>query len=180
MAILFATYDDMRRLGREPGAFEFSKSAASSENKTVFLSHSSKDGDLVPGAILVLENHGGRVYVDNRDPFLDENDCLAIAGQLRQRIRATRKFVLLATPISKGSIWMPWELGLADGMRGPTEIAIFPSAESWADQQWADREYLGLYRRIVYGDHESYSQKIWMVIDHRTRAAVELRDWLTS
>ena len=35
-----------------------------------FLSHSSKDDDLVIGATRVLENHGARVYVDEVDPVM--------------------------------------------------------------------------------------------------------------
>src|SRR3546814_16258851 len=45
------------------------KSAASSSlSGTTFLSHSSKDDDLVVGAIRVLEGHVARVYVDEIDP----------------------------------------------------------------------------------------------------------------
>ena len=86
---------------------------------------------------------------------------------------------MLATPRSKESHWIPWELGLGDGIHGSLEVALFPSAETWAEQEWSEREYLGLYRRIVYGDHASYpGEKIWMVIDHRTKEAVPLGDWL--
>ena len=155
--------------------------AHSLPGKTVFLSHSSKDNDLVPGAVLVLENHGGQVYVDNRDPSLPDSDCVAIAAHLRSVIKQTRKFVMLATPRSKDSKWIPWELGLGDGIHGAYEVALFPSAESWSEQAWAGQEYLGLYRRIVYGDHQSYPGKqIWMVYDHRTHPAVPLQDWLRA
>ena len=85
---------------------------------------------------------------------------------------------MLATPRSKDSRWIPWELGIGDGVHGPSKVALFPSAESALDFEWAEQEYLGLYRRILFGDHESYEQKIWMVIDHRTREAVALSRWL--
>jgi hypothetical protein len=75
---------------------------------------------------------------------------------------------------------MPWELGLSDGMRGEANVAILPAAESSYDLEWSKREYLGLYRRIMYGDFEGMTQKIWMVIDHRNYEAVPLNTWLSS
>lgn len=36
----------------------------------IFLSHSSKDDDLLTGAIHILENHGASVYIDKKDPEL--------------------------------------------------------------------------------------------------------------
>ena len=144
----------------------------------MFLSHASQDHDLVSGAILIIENHGGSVYVDDRDPSVAGSDVVSIAKHLRRIIKDTQKFVMLATPRSKDSKWIPWELGLSDGVHAPADVALFPSAETALDFEWAEREYLGLYRRILYGDHEGYEQKIWMVIDHRTREAVALSRWL--
>lgn len=48
------------------------------------------------------------------------------AQKLKQRINRSNKFVLLATPGSIRSIWIPWELGLADGVKGLNKIAILP------------------------------------------------------
>ena len=88
---------------------------------------------------------------------------------------------MLATPRTKDSKWIPWELGLGDGVHGDDDVALFPSAEETWDQEWANQEFLGLYRRIVYGDHTSYpGKRIWMVINHRNSAAVPLGDWLRS
>ena len=42
---------------------------------------------------------------------------------------------------------MPWELGVADGYKGLTKIALFPASDSSHEQAWASWEYLGLYRK---------------------------------
>src|SRR3546814_14082974 len=73
------------------------KSAASrSLSGTTFLSHSSKDDDLVVGAIRVLEGHGARVYVDESDPAMRPYTTEETVGPLTSRIRKNKTFVLLA------------------------------------------------------------------------------------
>lgn len=56
------------------------KSATSrAPSGATFLSHSSKDEDLVIGAIRVLEGHGATVYIDEIDPASKRGQETAIA-----------------------------------------------------------------------------------------------------
>lgn len=176
--LAFATFSELREWGRKERSTQLESHSHQIAGKTVFLSHSSQDNDLLAGAAQVLENHGGRVYVDVGDASLCTGDCTEIAERLRKRIGQTRRFVMLATPKSKDSLWIPWELGLADGIHGAPQVALFPSAETWHDMEWSKREYLGLYRRIVWGDYSESPDKIWMVIDHRNNEALPLEQWL--
>ncbi|ALL13165.1 toll/interleukin-1 receptor domain-containing protein [Caulobacter henricii] len=150
-----------------------------SEGST-FLSHSSKDEDLVVGATIVLENHGARVYTDEVDPEMPPYTTDETANLLKKRIQQTKKFVLLVTKNSKESKWVPWELGLADGYKGLSRIALFPSADSAHDTTWAESEYLGLYDRIVWGRMKDYREPLWMVLDHKANTATPLSNWLAA
>lgn len=145
-----------------------------------FLSHSSKDQDLVIGATRVLEGHGGRVYVDEIDPAMPPYTNDQTAALLKRRIAQARRFVLLASPNSKESRWVPWELGIADGEKGLSGIALFPAADSAYDQAWASWEYLGLYRRIVWGRMVGREKPLWMVSDEKRNTATILSDWLAG
>lgn len=145
---------------------------------TTFLSHSSKDEDLVVGAIRVLENHGATVYVDEKDPEMPPYTSDETAALLKTRISQTKRFVMLASKNSKESRWVPWELGYADGHKGLDRIALFPALDSTADKAWTSSEYLGLYRRIVWGNLNGYNDPLWMVWDHKSNTATRLRDWL--
>lgn len=174
----FATYSDLRKFGQEAGAARLLKEASTKEGKTVFLSHSSADNDLVPGAISILEGHGGKVYVDKKDPELPQLEIVEVANRLRSTVRVCRKFVLLVTPKSKDSKWIPWELGLGDGANHDVNVALFPSAETIFEQQWSEQEYLGLYQRIIWGDLVGESNYQWLVLDHRKNTATKLGDWL--
>jgi hypothetical protein len=147
---------------------------------STFLSHSSKDEDLVVGAIRVLEGHGGKVYVDEVDPEMPPYTNEETAALLKTRIHQTSRFVLLASKNSQQSRWVPWELGIADGHKGQDRIALFPASDTSHDKDWASWEYLGLYRRIVWGDLQGYKDRVWMVLDEKANTATELRRWLTG
>lgn len=143
-----------------------------------FLSHSSQDGEWLVGAIRVLEGHGATVYVDKKDPTLPPYTNKETAAGLKNRIHQSRKFVLLASNNSKDSRWVPWELGIADEHKGLRRIAIFPAVDSKDETAWTSWEYLGLYDRVVWGDLEGETGKVWMVKDGRENTAVTLSNWL--
>jgi hypothetical protein len=146
----------------------------------VFLSHSSHDHELVGGVAVVLENHGGHVYIDEHDPRITGDDFQKTAERLRSVVRACRKFVLFVTERSKDSKWIPWELGLGDGNNTGQNVALFPAAEKSYEQAWSEQEYLGLYRRIIWGNFTGEEKQQWLVLDHRANTAVPLRSWLTE
>jgi hypothetical protein len=88
--------------------------------------------------------------------------------------------VLLASANSKESRWVPWELGIADGEKGIDRIALFPASDDPYDQTWASWEYLGLYRRIVWGRMKGRTDPLWMVLDEKNNVGTPLRSWLTG
>lgn len=143
-----------------------------------FLSHSTKDAELVAGAIQLLEGHGAQVYIDKKDPQLPPYTNKATASGLKSRISDSDKFVLLASENSKDSRWVPWELGLADGYNGLERVAILPAVERPSEFAWTSWEYLGLYDRIVWGDLKGETDKVWMVLDARANTATKLSAWL--
>jgi hypothetical protein len=183
MAIEYLTRS--RSTGWKTGRQVLAKSLVEKAEKRLvtnatFLSHSSLDAELLPYAISILEEHGGEVYIDKKDSSLPPYTNRETAKALRSRISKSKKFILLASENSKDSRWVPWELGLADGNKKHSNVAIFPTVESQSDTKWTEREYLGAYDRIVYGDLSSYSSKVWMVLDQERNTATELRRWLAN
>lgn len=178
------TKSELRNFARKLNINEQASLRKSASSRTLsdatFLSHSSKDDDLVVGAIRVLEGHGARVYVDEIDPEMPPYTTEETAGLLKNRIRQTKRFVLLASKNSKDSRWVPWELGVADGYKGLPKIALFPASDGSDEQAWASWEYLGLYRRIVWGDLQGHQERVWMVLDEKRNTATELREWLAG
>jgi hypothetical protein len=154
------------------------KAQRADPTSATFLSHSSKDLELLPVVVHILESHGARVYIDKKDPELPPYTNRSTAQILRDRIRKADKFVLLASENSKDSRWVPWELGLGDGYRKPPNVAIFPAVEDSKRTLWTSAEYLGVYDQIVYGMHKEYSNSIWMVWNKEENTATELGSWL--
>lgn len=178
----FITSDELRSYGTRLADSERARIRMAARSRSphgaTFLSHSSKDKELVVGAIIVLENHGAQVYIDEVDPEMPPYTNTETANILKSRIRHSKKFVVLTSKNSKESRWVPWELGVADGYKSLQNIALFPSSDAPHDMSWANWEYLGLYHRIVWGMHQNYQKPIWMVLDQRSYTATELSVWL--
>ena len=148
------------------------------EGKSIFLSYSSKDRKYLSGVITLLENHGGSVYVDEGDTRLPRKPSKQTAAILRDTIQRLNRFVLFVTTNSKDSIWIPWELGLGDAYKSLSNVALLPTAETSYQQEWAEQEYLGLYRRIVWGQIKGEDKPCWIVYDHFANSAEKLSTWI--
>ncbi len=144
----------------------------------VFLSHSSDDEQYLPYVINFLETYGGSVYIDKKDNSLPTITNHDTAIKLKQRIQTINKFVLFATENSKNSKWIPWELGLADGIKDYSKIAIFPSVENSNEEKWADREYLGIYQKIARGSIQNGRGEDWIVLNTHENTVIYLDNWL--
>ncbi|GGH70166.1 hypothetical protein GCM10008014_54320 [Paenibacillus silvae] len=144
-----------------------------STSNTVFLSHRHDDEQEVKQAVGFLAQFGQRTYVDWLDHSMPSQTSSETAQKLKQRINRSNKFVLLATPGSIRSIWIPWELGLADGVKGLNKIAILPLVKN--EGTWDEREYYGIYNYI----EQSYDGN-WYVIKQGESRGVHLANWFES
>jgi len=151
-----------------------------STHGATFLSHSTKDDELVDGAILILRNHGAIVYLDKVDPEMPPYTNDETAETLKTRISQCNKFVLLASKNSKESHWVPWELGIADGEKGMGKIAVFPAVESPLDTNWTTWEYIGIYRKIIFANLEGFDKPLWIVWNKKENSGVALSIWLSK
>ena len=181
----YITLDELHKEGRkslyEADLLSFKNIIAKSEskeNKNVFLSHSSKDEDHLPYVINILENYGGKVYIDKLDKDLPNQTNHETGTKLKKRINDIDKFILFATKNSKDSKWMPWELGIADGIKDYSNIAILPSSENKYEEEWAEQEYLGIYMKVIKGSIAN-GPTDWIVVNLHTNKGHYLKDWLS-
>lgn len=153
--------------------YEMSEIKFSSVNKiNVFLSHKhTEDKSLIKAVKGFLNKNGADVYIDWQDENMSKVTNIETARRLKEAIRKSKKFVLLATPDSIESIWIPWELGLADQMKGDSNITLLPIVEDGTS--WDRREYYKLYSRIEKLDNE------WKVINASLSfTGIKLEEWL--
>lgn len=154
-------------------SFSLNESAKFFAKRTpVFLSHWHDDKEFVKEVIGFLAQFGQSVYIDWLDNQMPRTTNSTTAALLKQKINVSNKFIVLATPNSIESIWIPWELGIADGTKGLSNIAILPIVQY--SGTWKEREYYGIYNVI-----EERNSGQWVVTfpDGRSR---DLRNWLDN
>ena len=158
-------------------AHHFEKRASASTSD-VFLSHSSADKDALPQVIGFLKKHGAKIYIDKSDKELPQKTSAETGAKLKERIAQCPKFIVLVTANSKGSRWIPWELGVADEKKKLPNVAILPDVGNQSNADWPEQEYLGLYPRIVLERFTVQDPPVWMVLDHHNKTGTELGQWL--
>ena len=153
---------------------EYEKQLERSENRqsqpSAFLSYSHHDRKWAHGLSLYLEMVESDLYIDLRDDSLPREVGRKTARTLRRRISDRDKFILLATDRTSDSAWVPWELGLADGLKGHDNVVIFPlsSVTSFEGQ-----EYFDDYSRV-----ETSGMGLLVVVDPQHGSRQEFSHWL--
>lgn len=114
---------------------------------TVFLSHSHEDSDIVVEIINFLLTIDIYVYVDWLDPSMPTVTSGETATRIKEKISECDKFVVLLTEKSKDSRWVPWELGIADTVKGVKNIGILPVKRysTTSDSTFEGIEYISIY-----------------------------------
>jgi hypothetical protein len=113
---------------------------------TIFLSHSHNDEEIAVGFQNILAQSGVFVYIDWQDSTLPDKPNRETAERIKEKIRNLDLFILLATNNALSSKWCPWEIGIADSVKGYESILIVPIVD--ASNEFRGSEYLQLYRRI--------------------------------
>ncbi|MBP0622872.1 toll/interleukin-1 receptor domain-containing protein [Cupriavidus consociatus] len=114
--------------------------------KKGFLCHSHQDRDLALGLQQTLKEDGLELYIDWQDSEMPSAPNRDTASRIQRAIREANVFLFLATQASMASRWCPWEIGYADGVMVPNQIAIVPTRDGYGN--FHGNEYLQLYRRI--------------------------------
>ncbi|MCK6640907.1 MAG: toll/interleukin-1 receptor domain-containing protein [Bacteroidia bacterium] len=151
---------------------------AGTSDKRIFLSYRRNDIKYVKPIVAFLKSRGVKVYIDYLDDTLPNPPDHTTAKILRDSLTKCQKFILLATPNSKESNWMPWELGLGDGHTGYENTIIFPLVRT--DSYWDEREYYKIYGYIEEVNSKDNSTRDWAVFYPDGTAAIWLWDWLSK
>jgi len=163
-------------------------SESSSRDRTkpmIFLSHKHDEASILQDAIAFLKNEGVDVYVDWMDEDMPTHTNGETALRLKEKIKKSNKFILLATQDAINSKWCNWELGLGDAAKYIENIALFPINKTY--KSFSGSEYLAIYPRIEYQDGTTtyvsgyYIPKGYYVIYpsiNDSSTIYSLKDWL--
>lgn len=113
------------------------------------------------------------LYIDWLDKNMPQVTSEETANRLKLKLKQSDKFIVLATPKSISSIWIPWEIGLADQIKGLSNVAILPVVHK--SDNWERREYYKIYSKIEQISGE------WRVISPQYNySGTNLLKWLNS
>lgn len=171
----------------------FSANSAYDTKTTVFLSHKHKDIEEIEeatGVIEMLEDLGVKVYIDSIDNKMPNQTTGETAARIKEVIKYSDKFILLATKKAIESYWCNWELGIGDVHKFQSHIALLPVKEKGeSDSQYKGNEYLQIYPHIDYRDGTTYYRnngglipKGYYVVEPKNKKGVTyitaLKTWL--
>ncbi len=95
------------------------------------------------------------------------------ARRIKEKIRNSKKFILIATEAAIASKWCNWELGYGDAYKYRDHIAIIPIKES-RDRIYTGSEYLQIYPIIT----NEYQHSIGNYYVEYQDTKISLKDWL--
>lgn len=83
------------------------------DNPRVFISHQKKDSDVARKIADYLEEAGVDIYFDQYDNTIDRSDPESVVKSIRYGIENSTHMLVLFSPNTFGSMWVPWEIGYA-------------------------------------------------------------------
>lgn len=138
----------------------FSFKNQSQYKPSVFLCHKHSDLEDLQGVMGMLKEIGAKIYIDSMDNKMPEQTSGETAQRIKDVIKFSKKFILLATEKAIESYWCNWELGIGDTYKFMENIAILPMKEKGeSDHQYKGNEYLQIYPQIDF--HEKSFYNIW-------------------
>lgn len=86
---------------------------ASVDNPRVFISHQKKDSDVAAKIADYLLDAGVDVYFDQYDSSINRADPNSVVNAIRTGIENSSHMLVLFSPNTFDSMWVPWEIGYA-------------------------------------------------------------------
>jgi hypothetical protein len=154
---------------------EHQRITAGQKEFDIFLSHRFADKVELVGLMQMMESEGLSVFVDWKErPELDRTKVTKdTAAALKEDMKRCKTLLFAVTGTASTSIWMPWELGLFDGMKG--KVATVPLATK--PGEFPGQEYAALYPWIDEATEKSSDQNVlWVNEAHDTY--VRLKSWV--
>lgn len=168
-----ATFESTNRLNEDVRLF----SQSGTPTYHVFISYRHEDRSYVPRVAKFLKGLKAGIYIDFLDEELAKAPNSETAPILRRRITQCSKLIQIITPNSGDSRWMPWELGLGDGILGYPNAVTLPVINDY--QPRVSQEYLDMYGHIETSRSSNDAFTDWAVI-YPKDGHKWLKDWLIS
>lgn len=177
----FASLDQLRKVQlplRKSVEAMLSEACATSKAQ-VFLSHSHLDDKDLARTIRLLEHAGATVRVDKSEKRMLGVSGGVVAPIVKNLVRSCPKMVVAMTQNIATSRWIPWEIGLADGLHGVNNVALFPLLETSVADVPVEKEYLSMYPTVEW-EHLTGDYEGWVVKNPKNDRYWTLNQWVNQ
>lgn len=146
----------------------------------IFLSHSSKDAEVILGILEKLNDLGYSVYIDwVTDKQLDRNNINKdTTNTLKLRMTQSKCLLFATTEHSSQSKWMPWELGYMDGQKDKAAILPIFASDNQSSHYFKGQEYLGVYPYCIQSTYKINPNKEGLWIFENESTYITFDEWL--
>ncbi len=79
----------------------------------VFISHQKNDSDVARTIADYLQEAGIDIYFDQYDSSINRSDPKSVVSAIQSGIESSTHMIVLFSPNTLGSMWVPWEIGYA-------------------------------------------------------------------
>ena len=83
------------------------------ERPRVFISHQKRDSEAAKVVADYLQDAGIDVYFDQYDSSINRSDPQSVVNAIKRGIENSTHMLVLFSPNTFGSMWVPWEIGYA-------------------------------------------------------------------
>ena len=142
-----------------------------SENM-VFISYKHGETDYVYRLKDLLKQHGFEGYIDYEDDTMPIETSGETAEKLKEAIKKSKKFILIASNAALNSKWCNWELGVADPQKYIHHLALLSIKPD--NSTYEGEEYLQIYPTIQVDEQSNY------YVNYPDGKKEPLGDWLKN
>lgn len=143
----------------------------------VFISHKHEEDEYVYRLREILKRYGFEGYVDWEDDDMPTTTSGETALLLKDKIKKSRKFILIATESAIESKWCNWEVGFADAHKYIDHIALLPIRKEF--ENYKGEEYLQIYPSIQIEKELNNEKQFNYYVRYPDGSVKSLGNWLS-
>lgn len=139
---------DLEEATRRLPALALKSASTLSSASDVFISHSRLDTALLGHVAHAIRAEGKVPYADVLDPVVRAIKPGDFGAHFAEAIADCGKLIVLMTPNSYSSRWVPWELGLAHGYFSSANAILWPVSGIRDQASWLRQDYFEIYPHV--------------------------------
>jgi MTH538 TIR-like domain (DUF1863). len=165
----------LKGMGKTTGAVVFNDAEGKQQEYDVFISHSTKDKELVKKIRQLLEEkYNLSAYIDWEEDAGTKRDD--VADKVKAAMDISKSFMFVKTSNSDESQWTAWETGRYDAKNHDKIGVLLVEDDSFREADWKHREFLKDYIILEVEDIVPFVKNGSKKVIEAKKKAIELNE----